>query len=555
MVKAEISYNPYLLETVIKFNGQKPKINSLVERYHDARLQSWISKIPEIFYNEMNGYNFDLDFSGTKADYNDLIGAFNHTNVRTTETQKSNGEIVQADVRLFFKNELEDSQTKSQEIARLLNWFKQTPNRKFDEKHFREKYTELFDQPYTYLLISAENIDTSVFDESEISVEKVSSIAEIPNDLKYTPILFFIDEGNQTFFFDIVNIIVNREDVSGEQLFFLVAPKISAAKLERDIQDKGIRNPQIIDSIDDDRVIKFLEIYPIADYVYKAINIFRAEIHSLDTLIQGENDTARIYNREVYSKLNDLDFKITKLRSVNEQFIQKDNLEIESLLSNEKHMLNQKIQNWRKKKTKYSNDRDALNGTLDFQKDLERYFEEFQISLISFVEKEVNRVIEDSRLLYDSSDASDNFYPISVMASDIFDYELPNLREDLLSFRDVKMVEPADDFLSFAKKLMREQPKLLVEETTYSINDWRAKASEKLLPIADEVCRKIVVALNDYYERIYSDYHLHLEELLSKKIVEKERIATKLSQEEQRLQIDNDWLATFKEQLKRIERG
>lgn len=186
---------------------------------------------------------------------------------------------------------------------------------------------------------------------------------------------------------------------------------------------------------------------------------------------------------------------------------------------------------------------------------MERYFEEFQISLISFVEKEVNRVIEDSRLLYDSSDASDNFYPISVMASDIFDYELPNLREDLLSFRDVKMVEPADDFLSFAKKLMREQPKLLVEETTYSINDWRAKASEKLLPIADEVCRKIVVALNDYYERIYSDYHLHLEELLSKKIVEKERIATKLSQEEQRLQIDNDWLATFKEQLKRIERG
>lgn len=555
MVKAEISYNPYLLETVIKFNGQKPKINSLVERYHDARLQSWISKIPEIFYNEMNGYNFDLDFSGTKADYNDLIGAFNHANVRTTETQKSNGEIVQADVRLFFKNELEDSQTKSQEIARLLNWFKQTPNRKFDEKHFREKYTELFDQPYTYLLISAENIDTSVFDESEISVEKVSSIAEIPNDLKYTPILFFIDEGNQTFFFDIVNIIVNREDVSGEQLFFLVAPKISAAKLERDIQDKGIRNPQIIDSIDDDRVIKFLEIYPIADYVYKAINIFQAEIHSLDTLIKGENDTARIYNREVYSKLNDLDFKITKLRSVNEQFIQKDNLEIESLLSNEKHMLNQKIQNWRKKKTKYSNDRDALNGTLDFQKDLERYFEEFQISLISFVEKEVNRVIEDSRLLYDSSDASDNFYPISVMASDIFDYELPNLREDLLSFRDVKMVEPADDFLSFAKKLMREQPKLLVEETTYSINDWRAKASEKLLPIADEVCRKIVVALNDYYERIYSDYHLHLEELLSKKIVEKERIATKLSQEEQRLQIDNDWLATFKEQLKRIERG
>lgn len=42
MVKAELSYNPYLLETNIKFNGRNPRINSLVERYQQNILQAQI---------------------------------------------------------------------------------------------------------------------------------------------------------------------------------------------------------------------------------------------------------------------------------------------------------------------------------------------------------------------------------------------------------------------------------------------------------------------------------------------------------------------------------
>lgn len=36
MVKVELNYNPYLLETSIKFNGQEPRINSLVEKFQDG---------------------------------------------------------------------------------------------------------------------------------------------------------------------------------------------------------------------------------------------------------------------------------------------------------------------------------------------------------------------------------------------------------------------------------------------------------------------------------------------------------------------------------------
>ena len=58
MINAELSYNPYLMETNIRFNGQPPRINSLVEKYQNMSLQSWISRIPKIFYDEMNGYYF-----------------------------------------------------------------------------------------------------------------------------------------------------------------------------------------------------------------------------------------------------------------------------------------------------------------------------------------------------------------------------------------------------------------------------------------------------------------------------------------------------------------
>ena len=59
MVNAKLLYNPYLPETKVQFNGQPPRINSLIEKYQDGTLQSWVSLIPRIFYDEMNGCDFN----------------------------------------------------------------------------------------------------------------------------------------------------------------------------------------------------------------------------------------------------------------------------------------------------------------------------------------------------------------------------------------------------------------------------------------------------------------------------------------------------------------
>ena len=36
MVKVELEYNPYLMETVVRFDGREPRINSLVEKYQEV---------------------------------------------------------------------------------------------------------------------------------------------------------------------------------------------------------------------------------------------------------------------------------------------------------------------------------------------------------------------------------------------------------------------------------------------------------------------------------------------------------------------------------------
>lgn len=81
MVHADLEYNPYLLETKVSFNGNPPRINSLIEKYQNEKLQTWVKKIPGIFYDEMNGYDFELDFSGTELDFEEVKQSFVHAGV------------------------------------------------------------------------------------------------------------------------------------------------------------------------------------------------------------------------------------------------------------------------------------------------------------------------------------------------------------------------------------------------------------------------------------------------------------------------------------------
>ena len=124
MVKAELVYNPYLLETEVLFDGNPPRINSLVEKYKGEKLQTWIAKVPSVFYDEMNGYYFELDFSGTELDFEELRKSFAQAGV---------GKDL---VLLFHKGELAGRRQKLLSVEDLLKWLENNPNRRFAFNEF-----------------------------------------------------------------------------------------------------------------------------------------------------------------------------------------------------------------------------------------------------------------------------------------------------------------------------------------------------------------------------------------------------------------------------------
>lgn len=76
MKNVKIKYNPYMVETEISVDGQKPKANSALN-VGKRRLQEWIEKLPQIILDEYRDSNVTIDFTGTMSDYEDVESSFN----------------------------------------------------------------------------------------------------------------------------------------------------------------------------------------------------------------------------------------------------------------------------------------------------------------------------------------------------------------------------------------------------------------------------------------------------------------------------------------------
>ena len=74
MKKVTIKYNPYLVSTQIKVDGQSPKPNSSLN-VQNCRLQEWVEKLPQILMDEYRDANFELTFTGTEADFEDIVSS------------------------------------------------------------------------------------------------------------------------------------------------------------------------------------------------------------------------------------------------------------------------------------------------------------------------------------------------------------------------------------------------------------------------------------------------------------------------------------------------
>lgn len=545
MIKVELSYNPYLLETKIKFNNQEPRVNSQVEKYVNGSLQAWVKQIPQIFYDEMNGYDFELEFTGTKADFAEIEKAFAEAGVSSKE------------VRLVHINELDNRKNKSLMIDDLLKWLeKESPELYLKYKDFKEDNYDLFDGFYPYILIQGGAVDTSEIADPDVSVENINRIEELDaTNLFNTPILFYVSRENLRYFQNNLSGILERKMVSEEQLFFLIHPSIDSEKLKRIIQDLGVDEPQIVTSVYSEEVRKYMELYPVTEYIINAIKTLRNISEPIAETLEEKREISNKKNQAINQKIQELETRISNLKTALSYFEKRDNVQLPDSWVQKKDVFIGSIRSWRDRKTKITKEDEAKNVAADFNADLDKYYNAFIHALGKDVNEKVDILLSDYESWYQTG-GYDLKYKNSNQNIGIYRApDMPQVKHKLQTIKDEAMVPVKEAIFSHFFKGSSTQPIDMVLEVTYSYQKWREYVLSVAEPIAEKVVQEYYSRLIDLADRAAKEYASHLEKLIKEQTQEKNKTVNNLSEDEKLLQGHINWITEFREKIGKIERG
>ena len=540
MIKAELIHNPYLLSTEAWFNEQAPKINCQLEKYEKKPLKDWVNEVPSIFYDEMNGYDFDFYFTGTVPDFNEVKSAFKAARVSPDQ------------VRLFHKNEIEDSETKSAEIDALLEWLRQHPNRKFNYNEFLEKNEELFEGSYPYIIIGG---DAPEIMPMSISPESVGSARELVNtNLSSTPILFCIDEEKRTRIRADLTTLMNRNDVQQEQLFFMIDPSLDKAQVARVISDLGVETPQIVDRYDSEEVLSYFRNYPITEYVRNAIEVFSEMVERIQNILFIENKESALTNADTHSEIDRLEHEIGGLKEADDFFIQRDNYAMPHQFEQDRQDLEAQLSKWKNRKTKIVGDHEVEAAAADYSNYINRTISSFLQSVKSTYILSGHAIDHVFSEAYGNADIDRVYSPVGIQLCNDVNIQFPDLTSEFQEMKEVSFQEAKNDFFGLFKIPSEESSEPVRVVTSY-LDQWRSRAAERILPVANTLIGDCYSNLLTYYNAMADAYHEHLQSLIAERNDKKDLVSAQLSDDEKRLQEDNDWLAAVQDQLQNIERG
>jgi hypothetical protein len=123
-----------------------------------------------------------------------------------------------------------------------------------------------------------------------------------------------------------------------------------------------------------------------------------------------------------------------------------------------------------------------------------------------------------------------------------------------LKLKEEEYVVPKEDFLGRFFKQNTESNPQPVLETTYYYEKWREYALSAVSPFANEVLTDCLDKINIYANELIDKYKEHLAELIVQNEAEKNELSSQLSEDEQLLQNDNDWLVQFTDTVMKIAR-
>lgn len=544
MVKVELKYNPYVLETKVYFNGQLPKINSQIEKFENKRLFVWSDKLLDILYSEMNGYDFDLDFSGTKADYEKIkyLIEKNHLN---------------SEIRLNFVNRLEEAAKKCRRFKEMITWLKRSAIEEFHFPEFWEINQEyMIENNLLYVLVDKKVADFSIED-LDVNVESIESISQLPENIGFYPVLLVLDADKEAEFRQNLLALLQRKDLIADQIFILISENVNLAYYIRLINDLGLTQPQFIHSIDSPLIYDYFENYVRIDFLFKALKILETQKDMTSSKLDQKFETMKQNNREIFEKISKLDKEIADIQSAIEQFENWHLVMYKNEFEKLYVQLNETITHWKSRTKQIRNDSEAEKMMKELQDLTEKSLFEFKNAANRLFDDKLSELMNIFSRLYKDSNIQDSFYVHSRNELIISKYEVKNFSEKLRVLRQERLVPKEDIFGLINRIVKNEQNKIqeLVPDITYDLDKFREIACNETLPIAQNLLTDIENRLQSIQLYIVNEYKTHLLTILNEKLLEKANEANQLSATEKHLQDKKDWLIEFSGQLSEIERG
>lgn len=544
MVTAQLYYNPYLSEIEIKFNDRDPHINSLVYKYQDHRLGDWISLLPGIFRDEMNGYYFQLEFSGTRLDYEQLQAEF--------RTQGVSEQVVPC----VLTRELDDREIKLQEISDLLSWLESNPNRTFNYSEFKQSNTDILEISYPLIMLHGAMHDFPMPNIPGAQVESVTSVDELAEaDLTDTPLVYIINQEAAEHIHEDMKYLLERNDFEQRQLFFVVANTASTERARKFLQDIGIDDPMIISTLDDSALHKYCLVYPVTDYIHKSLIRIHETVKALKDQENIEREEHEKANREIYNNIENIDNRIARLKKAQEDI---GNIPVASCPA-EWDGIEQKafdkISKWKLTKIKTTSNSEAAVLSQDLSAYMATCYGDFADDLNQNAYEMLERMHMDYNKAYQNGGEDLEYIPDIGDTTFEDTTDVPDIAASLMELRSEGYVIPNDDLFSKIFMQQDHMDKTPVLQRTYTYKDWRNYTRTQIASITSSLksdwLQLIVEDLEDYRQQ----YEDHIQGLLEDLMEKREQIASQLSDDEQEFQSDINWLTTFDEQLGHVERG
>lgn len=540
MVSAELSHNPYLLETKVLFNGHGPQVNSAIHKYSHEPLVDWADEVPYIYHNEMNGFEFDLYFSGTDADFACVQKAF-------TEAQ-----VSEDSVRILRKGSLGGPLEKMNEVCALLDWLKENYNEYFSYDELTNNNPELLDTAFPLLIVHGEEDAISSASMSDEYIDEVSRLND--TDLTNTPIIVNVTPETQRQLSREIQYLLARKDVDAKQLFFIIHRRLKRGQIVRVLSDLGVKDPQVIHDADDQAIKEYVQAHLVSEYVRNAIRVFDVEVQRIDFELQKLNKRGKRSGAMLEGRISILDSEVARLQEVDDSLSQLASVESPREFAQARLAFRDALGVWRSRKRKIEGVPEAQRAASDFCRTIQQRMEEYSVALASAADEVRRHTDEDLASIYGGAGVDREFHPKEVPLAFPPSPVIIGFEEEFLTLKETAFVEPRRDFLGlFGSASNAEGEK--VEVTYYYLDSWREKAVDLANPTLALLSESYTGVLRRYQREAIKAYRDHVAELMNERTEKKQQMVASLSDDDKVMRENGDWLSSFKSKLQTIKRG